>query len=296
MKKTFIIILTVVLCIALAGAAVAVGGSGKIFNADNPTLETTEKATDSKNEEPTESQEADSTAKIETEEFDTLSAEDKALKAEIAKISDTKVDFRTKKQDKIGNKTYNMSYKELSKNAIMYSLPLDNGNEAEFTYYLKSGKLFQVIAPTDGYRKTEQSITLDEARKIAVNIAKQYCDTTVYQITTEEERMQFYEFIFSKKISGYNTADGIRLNLDFNGDIYILQVCTDIFKDENFVIDEATLVSKLENEINTEFPDREGYTVDEQRISVSEGKPVMEYYVTINGSSPISTIYSIPIE
>ena len=280
MKKTLVIILSIVLCIALAGAAVAVGGEGKIFNKEDvlsePDSETTE------------------TGK--TVDAEALTAEDKALKAEIAKISDTKVDFRVKRQETIGNKTYNMSYKELSKNAIMYSLPLDNGNEAEFTYYLKSGKLFQVIAPTDGYRKTEQSITLDEARKIAVNIAKQYCDTTVYQITTEEERMQFYEFIFSKKISGYNTADGIRLNLDFNGDIYILQVCTDIFKDENFVIDEATLVSKLETEINTEFPDKEGYTVDEQRISASEGKPVMEYYVTVNVGYPTPRIYTIPIE
>ena len=280
MKKTLVIILSIVLCVVLAGAAVAVGGEGKIFNKEDVVSEPVSETTET--EKPVEAE--------------ALTAEDKALKAEIAKINDTKIDFRVKRQETIGNKTYNMSYKELSKNAIMYSLPLDNGNEAEFTYYLKSGKLFQVIAPTDGYRKTEQSITLDEARKIAVNIAKQYCDTTVYQITTEEERMQFYEFIFSKKISGYNTADGIRLNLDFNGDIYILQVCTDIFKDENFVIDEATLVSKLENEINTEFPDREGYTVDEQRISASEGKPVMEYYVTVNVGYPTPRIYTIPIE
>ena len=296
MKKALVIILNIVLCVALAGVAVAVGGEGKIFSVDNSTSEPTEEITASESDKNTELVENNSTISTETKEIEVLSAEDKALKAEIAKVNDTKIDFRTKKQDKIGNKTYDMTYKELGNNAIMYSLTLDNGKEAEFTYHLKSGKLLQVIAPTGGLTKTEQSITLEEARKIAVNIAKQYCDFSVYQITEEEERFLSYHFVFSKKILGYNTADGIQLDLNFNGDIYILQVCTDIFKNENFVIDEATIVSELENKINTEFPDREGYTVDEQRISVSEGKPVMEYYVTINVGYPIPIIYQIPIE
>lgn len=290
MKKSLVIIFSIILCIALAGAAVALGGECGIIKKDEPI-------SSGESEKENLSQKTDkNTESIVIEETETLSAEDKALKAEIAKISDTKVDFRVNKQDKIGGKTYNMTYKELGDAAILYTSTLDNGKEAKFTYNLKSGKLRQVVALTDGYTKTENSITLEQARKIAVNIAEQYCDISVYPLVEEKENMQFYQFIFSKKIGGYIAAEGIVVDLDFNGDIYILQVCLDVFENEDFIIDENKLLVALEDKLNKEFPDRENYTVDKQRISVSEGKPVMEYYVTINVGYPIPRIYTIPIE
>ncbi len=302
MKKTIVIILTVVLCIALAGAAVAVGGSGKIFNADNPTLETTEKATDSENEAPIESQEADSTAKIETEEFETLSAEDKALKAEIAKISDTKVDFRNTKQESIGINTYNMTYKELTNTTgkyprIVYTSKLENGEVAEFTYSVNRGEIIEARVPTGVFEKTENSITFEQARKIAINIAKQYCDTSVYKITKEEECMQFYEFVFARFISGYESADGVYINLDFNGDVFILTVGTHIFDDKDFTIDEAKLQAEFEKKMAECNPEGNEYTISKQRISVSNGKPIMEYYVRVKrGNYNHGEIIVIPIE
>ena len=81
MKKTLVIILSIVLCVVLAGAAVAVGGEGKIFNKEDVVSEPVSETTET--EKPVEAE--------------ALTAEDKALKAEIAKISDTKVDFRANK-------------------------------------------------------------------------------------------------------------------------------------------------------------------------------------------------------
>ena len=102
MKKALVIILNIVLCVALAGVAVAVGGEGKIFSVDNSTSEPTEEITASESDKNTELVENNSTISTETKEIEVLSAEDKALKAEIAKVNDTKIDFRTKKQDKSG--------------------------------------------------------------------------------------------------------------------------------------------------------------------------------------------------
>ena len=151
MKKTLVIIFSIVLCIALTGAAVALGGEGGIIKKD----EATSAAESEKNNSAQKTEE--NAEKIIVEETETLSAEDKALKAEIAKIIDTKVDFRAQRQDKIGAKTYNMTYKELTNTSdkdprIVYNFMMDNGEEAKFTYHLNNGERLEVVALTDGYR------------------------------------------------------------------------------------------------------------------------------------------------
>ncbi len=299
MKKTLVIIFSIVLCIALAGAAVALGGEGKIFSVDNSTSEPTEEITASESDKNAEPVENNSTISTESGVIEVLSAEDKALKAEIAKISDTKIDFRTQRQDKIGAKTYNATYKELVDGKyprIIYESKLENGKTAVFEYSVNSGNLTMAFTPTR-VSKTENSITFEEAQKIATNIAKQYCDTSIYKLSKANELYMFYEFAFTKYISGYETSEGVYVNIDFNGDLYLLTIGTNIFKDKDFTVDETKMTAALEKYLNETYKSYTSYEITRQRISVSEGKPIMEYYLKINsGTSGTTEIVTIPIE
>lgn len=310
MRKVFVSFLIIVICFVFTGAVVP-KESNQLDTKKETILPTTEtvaqKETVTNTEEnslPTEKTKntEENTENVVIEESETLSAEDKALKAEIAKISDTKIDFRTAKQDKIGAKTYAMKFKEFANTSgkdprIVYTFLMDNGEEAKFTYHLNNGKLLEVAALTGGYKKTEQSITFEEAQKIAVNIAKQYCDTSVYQISEAKEWYQFYQFIFTREISGYETCEGIFLNLDFNGHISYMRICLDVFANKDFTVDEEKMTTALEKYLTETSPNCTGYEIDKQRICVSNGKAVMEYYTVIKfGDSNSNEIIQIPIE
>ena len=142
MKKTLIIIFSIILCIAIAGAAVALGGEGGIIKKDEPFSQTENEAQSSAQKQ-----------EQKTEETETLSAEDKALKAEIAKISDTKIDFRANKLQLFSGKDYNLKFLGMGANIggvtadstintkITYS---DAGNNT-FVFDLKTGELKTVV-------------------------------------------------------------------------------------------------------------------------------------------------------
>ena len=288
MKKTLVIIFSIVLCIALTGAAVALGGEDGIIKKDEPVSQTENEAQSSAQKEE------------KLEQTETLSAEDKALKAEIAKISDTKVDFRTQRQDKIGAKTYNATYKELVDGKyprIIYESKLENGETATFEYSVNSGNLTRAYVPTGINSKSEKSVTFEEAQKMATAIASQYCDTSVYKIAKANEWSMFYEFTFARFISGYETSEGIYMLLDFDGNVNIMTVGTNIFKDKDFTVDETKMTAALEKYLNETYKSYTSYEITRQRINVSEGKPIMEYYLKINsGTSGTTEIVTIPIE
>ncbi|MBQ8204074.1 MAG: hypothetical protein IJZ75_07335 [Clostridia bacterium] len=291
MRKVFISFLIIVICFVFTGAAVP-KESNRLDMVKETIISTAEtvaqKETATNVEENSLTTETtqnpeESTEIIVIEETETLSAEDKALKAEIAKISDTKIDFRAQRQDKIGAKTYTSTYKELVDGKyprIIYESKLENGKNAIFEYSVNSGNLTMAFTPTR-VSKTENSITLEEAQKIATNIAKQYCDTSVYKLSKAKESYMFYEFAFARYISGYETAEGVYINIDFNGDLYLLTIGTNIFEDKDFTVDEAKLTAALEKYLAEATPDYTSYEIERQRISVSNGKPVIEYYLTI---------------
>ena len=294
MKKTLIIIFSIILCIALAGAAVALGGEGGIIKKD-------ETASGGESELDNSAQKTDeNTVSTIHPETETLSAEDKALKAEIAKISDTKIDFRTQRQDKIGAKTYNATYKALVDGKyprIIYESKLENGKTAVFEYSVNSGNLTRAYVPTGINSKSEKSVTFEEAQKMATAIASQYCDTSVYKIAKANEWSMFYEFTFARFISGYETSEGIYMLLDFDGNVNIMTVGTNVFENRDFTIDEAKMTAALEKYLNETYKSYTSYEITRQRISVSEGKPIMEYYLKINsGTSGTTEIATIPIE
>ena len=282
MKKTLVIILSIVLCIALAGAVVAVGGEGKIFNKDDALsgLNSEAKRTE------------------ETVEIEALTAEDKQLKTEIEKISNTNVDFRVKKEQKFLDNNYTLTYKEINtqftdkgEEKLNYIGKTKEGYDVKCTYNLKDGKLFTARWGLPKTEKQFDSISMEEAEKLARKYAAEYCDLSVYSLSYTKERTNEFAFVFTKFIDGYETADQVDVKVDFHGALIYLRNNTgvlDEFKIEN--IDETKLSEALKSKIGEDIE----YTIDSQRIVVEDGKVMMEYGISPTNSRGF--VCSIPIE
>ncbi len=272
MKKTLVIIFSIILCIAIAGAAVALGGEGGIIKKEEQK----------------------------TEETETLSAEDKALKAEIAKISDTKVDFRANKNQKFIDKEYKLKYAGLGariggtllenteSSRITYALD----NENYFVYDVNSGNLVTASIKSNAMNKTDGSITESQAENVAKKYLTGNFNAEEYTLDSIYCNEQFGYFIYySKHICGYKTSDGITFRVDFDGNIFFINVSTGMFDEFDIEsIDETKLLEALEAKIGKDME----YTIDNQRIVVEDGKVMMEY-----GVSPANSrgfICLIPIE
>ena len=297
MKKTLVIIFSIILCIAIAGAAVALGGEGGIIKKDTPISES-----ETKKDNPSQKSE-ESTESIVIEETETLSAEDKALKAEIAKISDTKVDFRVNKIQKLENENYNLTYKEIDpiftekgEEKLVYTGKTNDGYDVSFKYNVTDGKLFLAEFDLPETEKSSYSLSISEAEKIARKYAAKYCDLSSYELFSSKEIGGKYMFAYSKKISGYETDDEIILQINFNGELIFLRDNTGIFEDVNFIVDETKLVSKLERILNQQFSGFTEYEITKKRIGVSDGNAIMKFNVIVIGSNRFGASFEIPIE
>ena len=297
MKKTLVIIFSIVLCIALAGAAVALGGEGGIIKKDEPISKSESELYNS-------AQKTDeNTVSTIPPETETLSAEDKALKAEIAKISDTKVDFRVYKKQNFLNENYSLSYKEIhplftekGDEKLIYTGKTKEGYSAKFTYNVDDGKLFAVEVDLPETEKVSNSISISEAKNIARKYATEYCDLSNYELFVSKEIDRKYMFAFSKKLSGYETDDEIILQINFNGELIFLRDNTGLFEDMNFTVDETKLISELEKKLSQQFPDFASYEITKKRIGVSEEKAVMKFNVIVISNNRFGASFEIPIE
>ncbi|MBQ8203558.1 MAG: hypothetical protein IJZ75_04695 [Clostridia bacterium] len=233
-----------------------------------------------------------------------LSAEDKALKAEIAKVSDTKVDFRANKNQSFCGKDYNLSYKQINTlftdkgtEKIDYMGKTEDGYDAKFTYNLKDGKLFLAEFGVPKVQKQTDSISLSHAEKIAAKFALEFCDLKKYNLSFSREMNDYYMIAFANDTLGYETDDEIILQIDFNGNLIFLRDNTGIFEGMNFSVDETKLIPELENELNDTFPNNAGYTIKKKRLGVLENNPAMNYTVSIDtGEYSMATTIAIPIK
>ena len=296
MKKTLIIIFSIILCIALAGAAVALGGEGGIIKKDEATsaAETGKTNSAQKTEENTES--------IITNEPETLSVEDKALKAEIAKISDTKVDFRANKLQSFYKKDYNLKF--LGMGANIGGITTDGTTNTQITYSdtennrfifdLKTGDLKTVIIESTTRYKNSDSITEEKALEITQDyIWKNFNSKYTLDSVICNEQIG-YIITFSKHICGYPTEDSIGFTIDFDGNICFMNAATgmfDKFKIES--INESVLLEKLKNQVGANV----NYTIDKQRLIVRDDAVYMECFVLVNTETHTSSwVYNIPVE
>ena len=289
MKKTLVIIFSIVLCIALAGAAVALGGEGGIIKKDEPVSQTENEAQSSAQKEE------------KLEQTETLSAEDKALKAEIAKISDTKVDFRVNKIQKLENENYNLTYKEIDplftkseEPKLVYEGKTANGYGVTFRYNINNGKLFAATWDLPEPDEQYAAISAEKAEVIARGYAKDFCDLDIYSLCYTKEYDNSYAFVFTKYISGYVTSDQVDVEINKLGEILYLRVNTNVF--DNFKIEsinEEAILDKLKAQVGENV----NYTIDRQQLLVKSGVVCMEYSITINSENYSSSwLYTIPIE
>ena len=294
MKKTLVIIFTIVLCLALTGAAVALGGEGGIIKKDEATSAAETGKTNS-------AQKTDENT-ISAITPETLSAEDKALKAEIAKISDTKVDFRANKLQLFSGKDYNLKFLGMGANIggvtadstintkITYS---DAGNNT-FVFDLKTGELKTVVIESTARYKNSNSITEEKALQIAQDyINKNFNAKYILDSIICNEQIG-YIITFSKHICGYPTEDSIGFTIDFDGNICFMNAATgmfDKFKIES--INESVLLEKLKNQVGANV----NYTIDKQRLIVRDDAVYMECFVLVNTETHTSSwVYNIPVE
>ena len=99
-----------------------------------------------------------------------LTTEDKVVKTEIAKFSDTTVDFRKNRQETVQNKTFNICFSGVNeiqgkKEVVTYK----SDSNDEFLYNIDSGNLFLARINSCVEEKTDKSISIETAKKTAEN-------------------------------------------------------------------------------------------------------------------------------
>lgn len=242
------------------------------------------------------------TYKVETSEQNTtvetlpevLSAEDKSVKAEIAKYSDTTVDFRNNKQEKIGKKDYDISFARVdsSNDYVVYSDQAYN----EFKYNIKSGKLYSANILSAVTEKGIDSIDIDAAQKIAYGYASSKCNIDEYTLDLSKETDKEYEFSYRRYICGYKTADVLAVDVSFAGDIIYIIDNTDLFKNieiQKININENWVNTKIDEWFSENGEDGTELKEDSVIITVTNNQPQLMFKV-ISGHA-VGMCY-IPIE
>ncbi|MBQ8203559.1 MAG: hypothetical protein IJZ75_04700 [Clostridia bacterium] len=232
-----------------------------------------------------------------------LSAEDKALKAEIAKISDTKVDFRANKKQNFCGKNYDLKFLDMGANLTGTSVESTLNNQItyvaddknRFIYDVKTGGLKTVIIESYARYKDSNSITEEKALQIAEDYINKNYNHSGYALDSVlcNEQMG-YIMTYSKHICGYATEDSIGFTIDFAGNICFMNIATGMFDDfEIESINEAAMLDKLKAQVGENV----NYTVDKQRLIVKDEIVYMEYSITVNSENYSSSwLYAVPIE
>ena len=304
MKKTLVIILSIVLCIALAGAAVAVGGEGKIFNKEDvvsdPDLQTadTEEKEEEKAVEPTNSSKIE-----ETIEAEILSAEDLNVKQKINKYTTTNIDFRNSKKQVFGGKEYDLEFIDMGSNLSAGSLvdtlskriTYHDSEDNRFIYDIKTGELRTVSIKSNALNKTANSISEEKAKELVNDFMNDNYGSDKYILDSFSCNEQVgYSATYSKHICGYPTSDSIGFIVDFDGKIRFMNIATGMFDEFKIeTINEDILLKNLKSLAGENL----NYTVDSKRLIVEDDVVKMEYYIIIDsGSYTSGRVYTIPIE
>ncbi len=155
-------------------------------------------------------------------ETETLSAEDKAVKAEIAKYAETSINFKHKKQEFFEGKTYDLTFSKMgstTSESVSNRVTYVNSKDDEFVYDLKTGELVMAKISSLETEKTSQSIDISAAETIAYKYASQNCNIDEYVLDNKEERSNGYMFTYCKYVYGYKTNDRVKVLVGFDGAI-----------------------------------------------------------------------------
>lgn len=182
---------------------------------------------------------------IPEEKLQNLSEEDKVVKLEIAKYSDTEVDFRKNMQTKILDKAYETSFvgiNEYNNQKAVYT------NEAgdKFEYDIETGKLWTAEIKSNIDEKRDTDIGIDEAHKIAMKLLPDDVDLDEYTQYAYSKTGKGYFFWYIRYFGKYRSTDSFSATIGFDGSLVDLNDSTHIFKGKNMDFDEKYITAKID--------------------------------------------------
>ena len=176
-----------------------------------------------------------------------LTEQDIELKTQIAKISDTKVDFRHYKQETFENKKYDISFKEFnSEDSAVRKVVYTNDLGDEFKYDIETGNLVEADIDSNIVVKTADSIDIDTAHKIMLEHLPKDCDINKYTCSTYKEKDNGYRFSYTRYIGKYFTSESFNMTIAYNGAIIDFWDSTNSINWKNLEIDEEYIDTKIQ--------------------------------------------------
>ena len=243
----------------------------------NTNIDATEKSFVIDNQTNEESKTTASNNAITTEKIENIKKfkDDAAVKAEIEKYVDTDVDFKLNKQETINGKAFNITFSEFNNivtNREKAIYKNDLGDSFEFD--AKSGRLCTAVINSLVTPKTDESVTEDEAKTIAIEYAKTRCDIDKYSIESYKESEKGHGFVYTRYIGGYPSSDKFSIRVGYDGNIVFLNDNTTIFEGDNLNFEKSFIDSKIK-----EYSDEAKVDWESIWIEKSEGKICVSYAI-----------------
>lgn len=230
------------------------------------------------------------------EKLQNLSEEDKAVKTEIAKYSDTEVDFRKNMQTKILDETYETSFvglNEYNTQKVVYT----NENGDEFEYDVETGKLCEAVISSNRVSKSEDSIDIDTAHKIALKLLPEDVNIDEYTQYAYRQTSKGYFFWYIRYFGKYRSTDSFSATIGFDGSVVDLSDSTHEFSDKNINFDEEYITLKIDEFVKENGADSVDF--DHATVLMSNGKVCVSVgyeYINEEGIVTASLVSDIPLE
>lgn len=233
---------------------------------------------------------------VDNKSFENLSAEDKAVKTEISKYSDTKIDFKKNMQKKIQDETYDISFikvNEYNSDKVIYENDLGD----EFEFDVKTGKLCEAVINSNRVSKSEDSIDIDTAHKIALELLPKDVNIDEYVQYAYRQTSKGYFFWYIRYIGKYRTTDSFSATIGFDGSVIDLSDSTHEFSDKNMNFDEEYVTLKIDEFVKENGADSVDF--DHATVLMSDGKVCVSVgyeYINEEGVVTASLVSDIPLE
>ncbi len=233
---------------------------------------------------------------VDNKSFENLSTEDKAVKTEIAKYSDTEVDFRKNMQTKILDETYETSFvglNEYNTQKVVYT----NENGDEFEYDVETGKLCEAVISSNRVSKSEDSIDIDTAHKIALKLLPEDVNIDEYTQYAYRQTSKGYFFWYIRYFGKYRSTDSFSATIGFDGSVVDLSDSTHEFSDKNINFDEEYITLKIDEFVKENGADSVDF--DHATVLMSNGKVCVSVgyeYINEEGIVTASLVSDIPLE
>lgn len=270
MKKNRVLIpILIAICLCIIVGFTTIPVVRNFVADDNKTAE------QSKENEQTDNTKNDSeNSKIVGSEEVILSAEDKAVKAEIAKYSNTNFDFRYARQENIKDKTFDLTFSEVEQVAGYKRILYKNDFGDEFVYNIDNGRLRYATIKSEVVEKTDGSINQAMALKIAEEYVGTQCDKEKYMLDQQKEIESGYYFCFTRYIGGYPSSDRYSIQVGYDKAIVYFSDFTDTFVGKDLNYTKEFIDSKIK-----ENSDATKVDWDSVSICLNEGKVSVSYAI-----------------